>query len=136
MTTIHHPITRDRRVEIDAARGWRKLSVARWYGFVRMQGRVARQLDTIVGVSGVSADDDTADDFGLDRGRVQVIPLGVDTELVAPARERRPGRVVTVASADKPPQGRPAPAGDRREAAYQARRDARPGLLAGARRSQ
>src|SRR5687767_12251185 len=37
LTTIHHPITFDRRVDLEAARSWRKkLTLRRWYSFLRM----------------------------------------------------------------------------------------------------
>ena len=104
VATIHHPISRDRKVELDAARGWRRLSVARWYSFVGMQARVARRLPFVVGVSTV-ATDDTVTDFGIDPERVRVVPLGVDTEAFAPGASRVPGRIVAVASADKPLKG-------------------------------
>ena len=43
VTSIHHPISVDRRIELAAARGLARLSKRRWYSFVRMQGRVARR---------------------------------------------------------------------------------------------
>jgi glycosyltransferase involved in cell wall biosynthesis len=123
VATIHHPISRDRKVELEAARGWRKLSVARWYSFVGMQARVARRLPFVVGVSTV-ATDDTVTDFGIDPDRIRVVPLGVDTDTFSPVRRprpgapagaedeaeaagagRSPGRIVAVASADKPLKG-------------------------------
>ncbi len=55
VTTIHHPITVDRRLDLDAADGWkRRASVRRWYGFTRMQKRVARRLPSVLTVSGSS----------------------------------------------------------------------------------
>ena len=43
--TCHHPVTVDRLVDLAHARTrWRELSLRRWYGFVGMQNRVARQL--------------------------------------------------------------------------------------------
>ncbi len=104
VATIHHPISRDRKVELEAARGWRKLSVARWYSFVGMQARVARRLPFVVGVSTV-ATDDTVTDFGIDPDRIRVVPLGVDTSTFSPSQQRVPGRIVAVASADKPLKG-------------------------------
>src|ERR1700753_4352723 len=41
VATVHHPITRDRVLDLAAARWWRKPSVRRWYGFLKMQERVA-----------------------------------------------------------------------------------------------
>lgn len=104
VTTIHHPISRDRRTDLAAARGWRRLSLHRWYGFVRMQARVARRLDHIVTVSQSSARDIVAD-FGVAPERVEVVPLGVDTEVFAPGPTRVPGRIVAMASADTPLKG-------------------------------
>lgn len=104
VATIHHPISRDRRLELDAAHGWRSLSVRRWYSFVPMQARVARRMGHVIGVSTI-ATDDTVSDFGLAPDRVRVVPLGVDTQLFRPRAARVPGRVVAVASADKPLKG-------------------------------
>ena len=44
VATVHHPITRDRVLDLAAARWWRKPLVHRWYGFAEMQKRVARQI--------------------------------------------------------------------------------------------
>lgn len=104
VATIHHPISRDRAVDLAAAPWRRKFPTWRWYGFVRMQARVARRVPRILGVSAAAAADTIAD-FGLSPGQVQVIPLGVDTELFAPGKARVPGRIVVVASADKPLKG-------------------------------
>ncbi|NEE50630.1 glycosyltransferase, partial [Streptomyces sp. SID8455] len=55
VTTIHHPITVDRRLDLEAATSRRRrASVRRWYAFTRMQKRVARKLDTVLTVSGSS----------------------------------------------------------------------------------
>lgn len=100
LATIHHPITRDRRLELAEADGWgRRLSVRRWYGFLRMQRRVARRLRRILTVSANSATD-IATDFGVDPERISTVPLGVDTELFRPGRDRLANRLVCVASAD------------------------------------
>lgn len=106
VTTIHHPISQDLRTDLAAARGWRRLSLRRWYGFVRMQARVARRLDHLLTVSQSSARDIAAD-FGVDPRALQVVPLGVDTRLFHPdgASERVPGRLVAMASADTPLKG-------------------------------
>ncbi len=107
VTTIHHPITRDLRVELASAQGWKqRFGLRRFYSFLPMQKRVARRLQVVLGVSSVSADD-TAADFGMDRSRIRVVPLGVDTDLFAPPLDgvRVPGRIVAVASADKPLKG-------------------------------
>jgi len=105
VATIHHPITRDRDLDLAAARGWRRLSMRRWYGFLRMQIRVARRITSLLTVS-TSSETDIREAFGIPDGRLQTIPLGVDTQVFAPRVEARvPGRVVCVASADMPLKG-------------------------------
>jgi glycosyltransferase involved in cell wall biosynthesis len=105
LTSIHHPISVDRRIELAAARGLSKLSKRRWYGFVRMQARVARRVGEIITVSESSRRDICAD-FKVAPGRVHVVPLGVDTRLFHPRPAPRvPGLIVAVASADSPMKG-------------------------------
>ncbi|MBO0815853.1 MAG: glycosyltransferase family 4 protein, partial [Actinobacteria bacterium] len=105
VTSIHHPISVDRRIEIDAARGLSKVSKWRWYSFVRMQARVARRAGEVLTVSQSSRRDICAD-FKVPADRVHVIPLGVDTRLFHPRPAPRvPGRIVAVASADSPVKG-------------------------------
>ena len=105
VTTLHHPITFDRRVDLAAATSWRKrLTLRRWYGFLRMQGRVARQATRILTPSESSARDIVLD-FGVDPDRIQVVPLGVDDVFVPPSEPRVPGRIVAMASADAPIKG-------------------------------
>jgi glycosyltransferase involved in cell wall biosynthesis len=105
ITTIHHPITFDRRVDLAAARTLRKkLTLRRWYGFLRMQGKVARQLRRILTVSESSARD-IALDFGVQPERIQVVPLGVDSVFQPSDEPRVPGRIVAMASADTPMKG-------------------------------
>jgi glycosyltransferase involved in cell wall biosynthesis len=105
VTTLHHPITFDRRVDIAAAPTLRKkLTLRRWYGFLRMQGAVARKARIILTPS-ESSRRDVARDFGVDPDRMQVIPLGVDDCFVPPTKPRVPGRIVAMASADAPKKG-------------------------------
>ncbi len=105
VTTIHHPITFDRRVDLAAATTWRRrLTLRRWYGFLRMQRRVAQRATTILCPSSSSARD-VVSDFGVDPVRVQVVPLGVDDVFAPPTAPRVPGRIVAMASADTPMKG-------------------------------
>lgn len=107
VTTIHHPISVDRRLELAAAEGSRRLTLRRWYGFVRMQARVARRLDPILTVSRSSAAD-IGRDFGVPSDRMRIVPLGVDTRYFRPrGGPREPGRIVTIASADAALKGVP-----------------------------
>jgi glycosyltransferase involved in cell wall biosynthesis len=106
VTTIHHPISVDRRIELAEARGLHRLTKRRWYGFVGMQARVARRLDPIL-VPSQSSADDIAREFGVAPAAMEVTPLGVDTRHFhpRPALERVPGRIVCTASADSPLKG-------------------------------
>jgi glycosyltransferase involved in cell wall biosynthesis len=102
VVTLHHPISKDRQLEIAHAPNWRKrVSVGRWYSFVRMQARVARRMPRIVVVSENSIKD-IHDDFGVDYDRMRLVPVGVDPELFRPRPEvpRVRGRLITTASAD------------------------------------
>ena len=100
VSTVHHPITRDRATDLAAAKWWRKLTLRRWYGFVRMQSRVARKLPELLTVSSCSASDIAAD-FDVAQDRLKVVPLGVDTTTFRPIDQPRiPGRIVAIASAD------------------------------------
>ena len=102
IVTLHHPITKDRELEMEHARTrYKRWSVGRWYSFVKMQGRVARKMPRIVVVSENSIDDIHAD-MGVDRDRMRLVPVGVDPDLFRPLDhvERRPGRLITTASAD------------------------------------
>ncbi|MBI2244108.1 MAG: glycosyltransferase family 4 protein [Nocardioides sp.] len=105
ITTLHHPITFDRRIDMAATRNpWRKFTLSRWYGFLRMQGRVARQARRIMTPSETSKRD-IVKDFGVDPERMQVILLGVDDGFVPPTEPRVPGRILAMASADAPMKG-------------------------------
>ena len=105
ITTIHHPITFDRRIDIANAPTLRKkLSLRRWYGFLGMQKKVARQLPKILTVS-ESSRRDIITDFGVEPSRLEVITLGVDDVFVPPTAPRVPGRIVAMASADAPMKG-------------------------------
>jgi glycosyltransferase involved in cell wall biosynthesis len=108
VTTIHHPITVDRRVELAAATTPRQRArVRKWYGFLRMQRRVARRLRHIVTVSRNSAAE-IVRDFGVAADRIRVIPVGVDPEMFrTDGQPRVRGQIVAVASADTPIKGVP-----------------------------
>jgi MMP alpha-(1->4)-mannosyltransferase len=108
VTSVHHPISVDRRLDL-AGRNWLgRLDKGRWYGFVRMQARVARRAGPLITVSS-SSKGDICRDFRVNPEKVHVIPLGVDTRLFRPRpkQPRVPGRIVTVTSADSPLKGLP-----------------------------
>lgn len=104
--TIHHPISVDRRIELKAAKGWKRLSMRRWYGFVRMQSVVAPRLSPILTVSESSLAD-IHRDFNVPQSNMRLIPLGVDTRFFHPRPEapKRENSIVAVASADSPMKG-------------------------------
>ncbi|MBB5933245.1 glycosyltransferase family 4 protein [Streptomyces zagrosensis] len=107
VTTVHHPITVDRKLELDAATNWRRrASVRRWYAFTRMQKRVARRLPSVLTVSG-SSRQEIVDQLGVEPRRVHVVHIGADAALFSPdpAVPEIPGRIVTTSSADVPLKG-------------------------------
>jgi MMP alpha-(1->4)-mannosyltransferase len=105
VVSVHHPISIDRRIDLAEARTWRRrLTLRRWYGFVRMQARVARGIRMVVTPS-ESSGRDVVREFGVDPGRVRVVLLGVDDGFVPPAEPRVPGRILAMASADAPLKG-------------------------------
>lgn len=105
VTSIHHPISVDRRIEIEEAGGVKeRFGKRRWYGFVRMQSQVARRIGPILTVS-ESSKVDIVKDFKADPADVHILPLGVDTRIFHPRGERVRGRIVAVASADSPLKG-------------------------------
>ena len=108
VTSIHHPISVDKRIDLASSGRLAALNKRRWYGFVRMQARVARRLAgtcPLITVS-ESSRDDICRDFRVRPEHVHIIPLGVDTRIFRPRTEPRvPGRIVAVASADSPIKG-------------------------------
>jgi len=102
IVTLHHPITRDRALEMEhAPTKRRRRAIKRWYSFVEMQGRVASRMPRVVVVSENSIKDIHAD-MGVSLDRMRLVPVGVDPELFLPMPHvtRRPGRLITTASAD------------------------------------
>ncbi|MEU0475635.1 glycosyltransferase family 4 protein [Streptomyces olivaceus] len=107
VTTIHHPITVDRQLELAAADSRkRRYAVRRWYAFTRMQKRVARRLPSVLTVSGTSRQE-IVDHLGVRDERIHVVHIGADTGLFSPdpSVPRVPGRIVTTSSADVPLKG-------------------------------
>ena len=105
--TCHHPITVDRTLDLEHAPTWRRRQqLRRWYGFLRMQKRVARKVPRILTVSS-SSKRDIVEQYGIADEQLQVVPIGVDTDHFRPRPEiaRVPGRIMTTASADVPFKG-------------------------------
>jgi glycosyltransferase involved in cell wall biosynthesis len=100
--TIHHPITVDRRLEMEHAETRRqRFNKARWYAFTKMQTRVASRLRRVITVSRNSYDDICRDHL-VSPDRLFVVPVGVDPDLFTPMAdvERKPNRIISTASSD------------------------------------
>lgn len=107
VATVHHPITRDLQLALDAAPDWRyRLLVRRWHSFLRMQNKVVQRLQHLVTVSECSRADIAAA-FDLSAARIQLIHNGIDTTTFQPREQIAciPFRVMTTASADQPLKG-------------------------------
>jgi len=102
VATIHHPITVDRRLEMEhAENGWQRWNKGRWYAFTKMQTRVASRMKRVITVSENSRDDIHRDHL-VPLENMAIVPVGVDQEQFRPLPhiERVPGRLITTASAD------------------------------------
>jgi len=107
VATVHHPITRDRDLALDAAKGWgHRWLIKRWYSFLTMQKKVVQQLAYITTVSKQSQRD-IADAFQCPAEKIHVIPNGIDTDIFTPLIDipHNPWRIITTASSDQPIKG-------------------------------
>lgn len=104
---VHHPIRRDLELALKAEPKWGMRWLARrWYGFLKMQEKVAPRLKDVIVVSKTSGRD-VAECLGVRSEALTVIPLGVDQEVFKPQPDirRRDNRLLTTASADVPLKG-------------------------------
>ena len=107
VVTIHHPITRDHKLEMDNAKNWKeRLSSNRWHNFLPMQKRTASKLQNIICVSQSSKEDVIAE-FNVKEERITVIPNGIDIENFKPSSDSKTldFKIVTTASSDIPLKG-------------------------------
>jgi glycosyltransferase involved in cell wall biosynthesis len=107
LTTLHHPITVDRQLALShATNPWQQFTQRRWFGFLRMQVRVARALPRVVTVS-ESSKTDIAAQMGVDLSKMTVVPVGVDHNVFCPREdvEPVPGRIMVTSSSDVPMKG-------------------------------
>ena len=105
--TIHHPITKDHKLEMQNAVNWKeRLSSSRWHNFLPMQKKVAPQLKNIICVSQPSKED-VISEFKVDEKKITVIPNGIDIGIFKPSSIKKSlsFRIVTTASADIPLKG-------------------------------
>jgi glycosyltransferase involved in cell wall biosynthesis len=107
LTTLHHPITVDRQLALShTTNPWQQFTTRRWFGFLRMQVRVARRLPAVLTVS-ESSRADIASQMGVAPERMTVVPVGVDHTVFQPRPEVKPvpGRLMVTSSSDVPMKG-------------------------------
>lgn len=107
ITTLHHPITSDLSIALDAANGIiERLLIKRWHSFLDMQAKVVKQLDHIVTVSERSRLDIAAA-FDVPEKSIELVYNGIDTSVFKPLPEvaKNPWRIMATASADAPLKG-------------------------------
>ncbi|HXY91442.1 MAG TPA: glycosyltransferase family 4 protein, partial [Acidimicrobiia bacterium] len=107
LCTLHHPITVDRDLELEHAKSaYRRFVLGRWYRFLKMQMRVAREIPRLVTVSESSKRDIVAQ-MNVPAERLHIVPVGVDPQIFHPLPEiaRVPGRLMTTTSSDVPLKG-------------------------------
>ena len=105
--TIHHPITKDLKLEIENASNWKeKLSSLRWHNFLPMQKKVAPKLNKIICVSRPSKKD-IVEEFLVDPEKIEVILNGIDIRKFIPNPSTLfiENKIITTASADVPLKG-------------------------------
>jgi MMP alpha-(1->4)-mannosyltransferase len=107
VATLHHPITVDRDLDMEHATSpWKRATLRRWYAFLEMQMKVAKEIPRLVTVSENSRRDIVAQ-MGVPEDRLHIVPVGVDQQTFRPLPHvaRIPGRIMTTASADVPMKG-------------------------------
>ena len=107
VTTIHHPITKDHKLELEGSRNWKeRLSTNRWHGFLRMQKKVAPNLKHIITISNSSKEDIQAE-FKIEEDSIDLIWNGIDIDTFKVRDDKKiiENRIVTTASADIPLKG-------------------------------
>ena len=107
LETLHHPITVDRAIALDHAEGaLKRYSTRRWFGFLRMQVRVVKQLPAVLTVSHNSKIDINAQ-MQVPLDRLTVVPVGVDHTVFKPYRDvvKKKGRLMVTSSSDVPMKG-------------------------------
>ena len=107
LETLHHPITVDRTIALDHVESaWQRFTTKRWFGFLRMQVRVARQLPAVITVSQNSKVDINRQ-MHVALEQMTVVPVGVDPTVFRPDPSIRPepGRLMVTSSSDVPMKG-------------------------------
>ena len=104
---MHHPISKDYFYDLKFARGLvQRLSKMRWFSFLKMQKKVAKQIKVVVTPS-LNSKQDIHHDFKVPMQNIQVIPNGIDFNTFCSLPNIVPSAhgVITTASADVPLKG-------------------------------
>jgi glycosyltransferase involved in cell wall biosynthesis len=107
LETLHHPITVDRSIALDHADTFlKRYTTRRWFGFLRMQVRVVKQLPAVLTVSHNSKVDINAQ-MQVPLDRLTVVPVGVDHTVFRPYDDvvKKKGRLMVTTSSDVPMKG-------------------------------
>lgn len=107
LATIHHPITVDKELAIESAStAMQKILINRWYTFLKMQKKVAKNINSLITVS-QRAKKDIATAFDISENKINVIHNGIDTNIFStdPKIKRLGNRLIATASADAPLKG-------------------------------
>jgi glycosyltransferase involved in cell wall biosynthesis len=102
LETLHHPITVDRSIALDHVdTPWKRFTTRRWFGFLRMQVRVVKQLPAVLTVSHNSRVDINAQ-MKVPLERLTVVPVGVDHTVFRPYDDvvKKRGRLMVTSSSD------------------------------------
>jgi glycosyltransferase involved in cell wall biosynthesis len=107
VTTIHHPITIDRKLALNASDSFIKsLGIKRWYSFADTQVKVAGQLTHFITDSENSLREIT-ESYGLTEDKFKIIYCGVDQDIFQqePGSVRADNRILVINSGDTPLKG-------------------------------
>ncbi len=107
ISTIHHPIHRDRELALQDENDWgMKLLIRRWHSFLAMQEKVVQKLQHVTTVSEQSKHD-IAHYFRRPHNKTTVIFNGVDSSVFRPTEhiEEQAYTLLTTSSSDQPLKG-------------------------------
>lgn len=106
VTTVHHPLTVDRRAALRRDQGLRDRVGTLEFHPVAMQARVARRLEAVLTSSRVGAAL-LERDFGVAPGNIRIVGNGLDTQVFSAdhSLSRNPRELLCVARAGDPNKG-------------------------------
>ncbi|MEE2679611.1 MAG: glycosyltransferase family 4 protein [Myxococcota bacterium] len=108
VTTIHHPLTVDRRASFVRDESFRDAIGSMTFYPIGMQAFVARRLARVLTSSRASATE-ISRDFGVRPERLRMVANGVDTEFYRPdpSVQRNPNEILCIGRASDPNKGLP-----------------------------